>query len=285
MAIRIWTSESALYRTAQLIEQKEKELLAEGKPFNEAVLGAAEEYAVECAILKVNGSEVLDYVVDEGVQIHGGNGFSDEYVISKAYRDSRINRIFEGTNEINRLLTLDMTLKRAMKGKLDLMTPAMNVMKELMSIPDFGSDDETAFSAEKKLLANLKKAILLVAGAVVQKFMAKLDSEQEILMNIADMAIETFVAESALLRLLKRVDIEGESANALQADMVRVYLSDAADRINKYAKDAINSFAEGDEQRMMLLGIKRFTKAAPFNTKEARRRIADKLIAENKYIW
>ena len=285
MAIRIWTSESALYRTAQLIEQKEKELLAEGKPFNEAVLGAAEEYAVECAILKVNGSEVLDYVVDEGVQIHGGNGFSDEYVISKAYRDSRINRIFEGTNEINRLLTLDMTLKRAMKGKLDLMTPAMNVMKELMSIPDFGSDDETAFSAEKKLLANLKKAILLVAGAVVQKFMAKLDSEQEILMNIADMAIETFVAESALLRLLKRVDIEGESANALQADMVRVYLSDAADRINKYAKDAINSFAEGDEQRMMLLGIKRFTKAAPFNSKEARRRIADKLIAENKYIW
>lgn len=285
MAIRIWTSESALYRTAQLIEEKEKELIAAGKPFNEAVLGAAEEYAVECAILKVNGSEVLDYVVDEGVQIHGGNGFSDEYVISKAYRDSRINRIFEGTNEINRLLTLDMTLKRAMKGKLDLMTPAMNVMKELMSIPDFGSDDETTFSAEKKLVTNLKKAILLVAGAAVQKLMAKLDTEQEILMNIADMAIETFVAESALLRLMKRVEIEGESANALQADMVRVYLTDAADRINKYGKDAINSFAEGDEQRMMLLGIKRFTKAASYNTKEARRRIADKLIAENKYIW
>jgi alkylation response protein AidB-like acyl-CoA dehydrogenase len=285
IAIRIWTCESALYRTAQLIDEKEKELIAAGKPFNEAVLGAAEEYAVECAILKVNGSEVLDYVVDEGVQIHGGNGFSDEYIISKAYRDSRINRIFEGTNEINRLLTLDMTLKRAMKGKLDLMTPAMGVMKELMSIPDFGSDDETAFSAEKKLVINLKKAILLVAGAAVQKFMTKLDSEQEILMNIADMAIETYVAESSLLRLMKRVEIEGESANALQADMVRVYLTDAADRINKYAKDAINSFAEGDEQRMMLLGIKRFTKAAPYNTKEARRRIADKLIAENKYIW
>jgi alkylation response protein AidB-like acyl-CoA dehydrogenase len=285
MAIRTWTCESALYRTAQLIDEKEKELVAAGKPFNEAVLGAAEEYAVECAILKVNGSEVLDYVVDEGVQIHGGNGFSDEYVISKAYRDSRINRIFEGTNEINRLLTLDMTLKRAMKGKLDLMTPAMNVMKELMSIPDFGSDDETPFSAEKKLVNNLKKAILLVAGAAVQKFMAKLDSEQELLMHIADMAIETFVAESSLLRLQKRIAIEGESANALQADIVRTYLTDAADRINKYAKDAINSFAEGDEQRMMLLGIKRFTKAAPYNTKEARRRIADKLIAENKYIW
>jgi alkylation response protein AidB-like acyl-CoA dehydrogenase len=285
MAVRIWTCESALYRTAQLIDEKERELLAAGKPFNEAVLGAAEEYAVECAILKVNGSEVLDYVVDEGVQIHGGNGFSDEYVISKAYRDSRINRIFEGTNEINRLLTLDMTLKRAMKGKLDLMNPAMNVMKELMSIPDFGSEDETAFSAEKKVITNLKKAILLVAGAAVQKFMTKLDTEQELLMHIADMAIETFVAESALLRLLKRVDIEGENANALQADIVRIYITDAADRINKYAKDAINSFAEGDEQRMMLLGIKRFTKTAPYNTKDARRRIADKLIAENKYIW
>ena len=283
MAIRIWVNESALYRTAQLIDEKEKELLAAGKPFNEALLGAAEEYAVECAILKVGGSEALDYVVDEGVQIHGGNGFSDEYVISKAYRDSRINRIFEGTNEINRLLTLDMTLKRAMKGRLDLMNPAMNVMKELMSIPDFGSDDETPYSAEKKQILNLKKAILLVAGAAAQKLMAKLEGEQEILMNIADMAIETFLAESALLRLLKRLEIEGEASNALQADIVKTYLYDAADRINKYAKDAINSFAEGDEQRMMLLGIKRFTKAAAVNTKDARRRIADKLLADNKY--
>ncbi|WP_143308129.1 acyl-CoA dehydrogenase family protein [Chitinophaga vietnamensis] len=283
MAIRTWTSESALFRTAQLIDDKEKELLAAGKPFNEALLGAAEEYAVECAILKVNGSEVLDFVVDEGVQIHGGNGFSDEYVISKAYRDSRINRIFEGTNEINRLLTLDMTLKRALKGKLDLMTPAMNVMKELMSIPDFGSDDETAFSKEKKLVANFKKAILMTAGAAAQKLMAKLENEQEILMDIADMAIETFVAESALLRLIKLSEKQGESAAALQADMVRVYLYDAADRINKSGKDAINAFAEGDEQRMMLLGLKRFTKADPLNTKDARRRIADKLISDNRY--
>ncbi|NSL89728.1 acyl-CoA dehydrogenase [Chitinophaga sp. Mgbs1] len=285
MAIRTWTSESALFRTAQLIDEKEKELFAAGKPFNEALLGAAEEYAVECAILKVNGSEVLDYVVDEGVQIHGGNGFSDEYIISKAYRDSRINRIFEGTNEINRLLTLDMTLKRAMKGKLDLMTPAMNVMKELMSIPDFGSDDETAFSKEKKLIANFKKAILMTAGAAAQKLMMKLETEQEVLMDIADMAIETFVAESALLRLIKLSNSKGEAAAALQADIVRTYLYDAADRINKSGKDAINAFAEGDEQRMMLLGLKRFTKAEPFNAKEARRRIAEKLIAENKYTW
>ncbi|ACU58536.1 acyl-CoA dehydrogenase family protein [Chitinophaga pinensis] len=285
MVIRNWVCESALYRTAQLIDDKEKELLAAGKPFAEALLGAAEEYAVECAILKVAGSEALDFSVDEGVQIHGGNGFSDEYVISKAYRDSRINRIFEGTNEINRLLALDMTLKRALKGRLDLMNPAMNVMKELMSIPDFGNEDETPFAAEKKVVANFKKAILLVAGGAVQKLMQNLQNEQEILMNIADMAIETFAAESALLRLLKRIELEGETVNALQADIVRTYINDAADRINKYGKDAINSFGSGDEQRMMLLGIKRFTKTAPFNTRDARRRIADKLIAENKYAW
>jgi alkylation response protein AidB-like acyl-CoA dehydrogenase len=285
MVIRNWVCESALYRTAQLIDDKEKELLASGKPFAEALLGAAEEYAVECAILKVAGSEALDFAVDEGVQIHGGNGFSDEYVISKAYRDSRINRIFEGTNEINRLLILDMTLKRAMKGRLDLMTPAMNVMKELMSIPDFGSDDETLFAAEKKMIINFKKAILLVAGGAVQKLMQNIQNEQEILMNIADMAIETFNAESALLRLQKRTELEGEAANVLQTDIVRTYINDAADRINKYAKDAINAFGSGDEQRMMLLGVKRFTKTAPFNTRDARRRIADKLIAENKYVW
>lgn len=283
MAIRTWVCESALFRTAQLIDDKERELLTAGKPFNEALLGAAEEYAVECAMLKVNGSEVLDFVVDEGVQIHGGNGFSDEYIISKAYRDSRINRIFEGTNEINRLLTLDMTLKRAMKGKLDLMGPAMNVMKELMSIPDFGNDDETAFSKEKKLVNNFKKAILMVAGGAAQKLMTKLEGEQEILMDIADMAIETFVIESALLRLIKLTEKGGEAAAALQADMVQTYIADAADRINKSGKNAINAFAEGDEQRMMLLGLKRFTKTDPYNTKDARRRIADKLIAENKY--
>lgn len=285
MAIRTWSSEAALFRTAQLIDDKERELLAAGKPFNEALLGAAEEYAVECAILKVNGSEVLDFVVDEGVQIHGGNGFSDEYIISKAYRDSRINRIFEGTNEINRLLTLDMTLKRAMKGKIDLMNPAMNVLKELMDIPDFGNDDETPFAKEKKLIANFKKAILMTAGAAAQKLMTKLENEQEVLMDIADMAIETFVAESALLRLIKLTNNKGEDAASLQADMVRTYLYDAADKINKSGKDAINAFAEGDEQRMMLLGLKRFTKAEAFNSKDARRRIADKLISDNKYTW
>ncbi len=285
MAIRIWVAESGLYRAAKWIDDKEKELVESGKPFNEALLGAAEEYAIECAILKVFGSEVLDFVVDEGVQVHGGNGFSEEYEIAKAYRDSRINRIYEGTNEINRLLTLDMTLKRAMKGKLDLMTPAMAVQKELMSIPDFGSEDEGAFAKELKYISNFKKAILMTAGAAVQKLMMKLDQEQEVLMNIADMAIETFHCESILLRVMKLVEQTGENANSLNVDMMRTYIYDAADRINKSAKDALNSFAEGDELRMMHIGIKRFTKVEPFNTKEARRRIADKLIEERKYCF
>jgi alkylation response protein AidB-like acyl-CoA dehydrogenase len=281
-AIRIWVSESALYRTAKWIDDKENELEAAGKSFAEAHLAAAEEYAIECAMLKVDGSEVLDYIVDEGVQIHGGNGFSDEYMISRAYRDSRINRIYEGTNEINRLLTVDMMLKRAMKGKLDLMGPAMAVSKELMSIPDFGSEEEGAFAAEKKAVLNMKKSILMVAGAAVQKLMMNLSKEQEILMNIADMAIATFHAESALLRVIKMSD-KSADASSVQTDIMRVYLNDAVDAVNKAGKEAINAFADGDEQRMMLLGLKRFTKMQPFNSKEARRRIADKMIADNKY--
>lgn len=285
MAIRLYVAESSLYRTAKWIDEKEHELLAEGKSFAEALLGGAEEYAIECAALKVYGSEVLDFIVDEGVQIHGGNGFSAEYNISRAYRDSRINRIYEGTNEINRLLTLDMTLKRAMGGRLDLMGPAMAVQKELMSIPDFGAEDEQPFAKEQKLVANLKKAILMTAGAAVQKLMMKIESEQEVLMNIADMAIETFNAESVLLRVMKLAEQKGEAACANQLDIMRTYLYDAADKVNKSGKDAINSFAEGDEQRMILMGLKRFTKAEPFNSKDARRRIADTMIEAGKYCF
>lgn len=285
MAIKVFVTESALYRTAKWIDEKEHELLSEGKPFSEALLGGAEEYAIECAMLKVYGSEVLDYVVDEGVQVHGGNGFSAEYNISRAYRDSRINRIYEGTNEINRLLVLDMTLKRAMGGRLDLMGPAMAVQKELMSIPDFGAEDETAFAKERKLVANLKKAILMTSGAAVQKLMMKIESEQEVLMNIADMAIETFNAESVLLRVIKMVEQKGEAACQDHLDIMRTYLYNAADKVNKSGKDAVNSFADGDEQRMILMGLKRFTKAEPFNSKDARRRIADKMIAEGSYCF
>jgi hypothetical protein len=282
MAIRNFTAESALYRTAKLIDDKEHELQEAGKPFNEAVLGAAEEYAIECAILKVNGSEVADYCVDEGVQIHGGNGFSAEYNISRAYRDSRINRIYEGTNEINRLLTVDMTLKRAMQGRLNIMGPAMKVSQELMSIPDFGEEDEAAFTQEIKLVNGFKKTILLTAGAAAQKLMMKLESEQEILMSIADMAIDTYLAESLLLRVMKLSE-RGDANFSIYQDILNVFLYDAADRIHKSGKDAINAFAEGDEQRMILMGLKRFTKAQPFNSKEARRRIADHLISNKAY--
>lgn len=283
MAIRMWVGETALYRVSKNIDEQEQEMLKAGKTLSEALLGAAEEYAIECAILKVFGSEVLDFVVDEGVQVHGGNGYSDEYQISKAYRDSRINRIYEGTNEINRLLTVDMVLKRAMKGKLDLMGPAMAVQSELMSIPDFGSDEEVPFAKEKKAIANFKKCILMVAGAAVQKLMMTLSKEQEILMNIADMSIITYHAESALLRLEKLTALKGEAATSVQADIVKTYIYDAADAINKAGKDALNAFAEGDELRMMNIGLKRFTKVDAFNTKDARRRICAQLVADNGY--
>jgi alkylation response protein AidB-like acyl-CoA dehydrogenase len=283
MAIKMWVGETALYRVSRNIDEMEAELSASGKNLSESLLGAAEEYAIECAILKVFGSETLDFVVDEGLQVHGGNGYSDEYTISKAYRDSRINRIYEGTNEINRLLTVDMVLKRAMKGKLDLMGPAMSVQQELMSIPDFGAEEEGAFVKEKKAIANFKKCILMVAGAAVQKLMMTLNKEQEILMNIADMSIITYHAESALLRLEKLATQKGEAATSIQADIMRTYIYDAADAINKAGKDALNSFAEGDELKMMHIGLKRFTKVDPFNTKEARRRICAQLVADDGY--
>ena len=285
MAILCWVSEAGVFRASKWIDDKETESLADGVAKGKALLGAAEEYAIECAITKVFGSEVLDFCVDECLQIHGGNGFSAEYIISRAYQDSRINRIFEGTNEINRLLIVDMMLKRAMKGKLDLMSAAMNVSKELMSIPDFSNDDESPFAKEKKYIVNFKKAILLVAGAAVQKLMMKLDKEQEVLMNIADMTIQTYMAESALLRAMKLADIKGEEAVSLPLDIARTFIYDAADRINKAGKDAINSFAEGDELRMMAIGLKRFTKLDAYNTKDARRRIADKMIEQEKYAF
>jgi len=213
VATHIFASESAHYRASQNIDDAYNAFVAGGMDSGKARLKALEEFAIECAILKVHGSEVLDYSVDEGVQIYGGMGFSAEGPMDRAYRDARINRIFEGTNEINRLLTIDMLLKRAMKGHLDLMNPAMAVQKELMSIPDFGSDDDTAlFAKEKKALRNLKKAGLMVSGAAVQKFMMKLSEEQEILMNLADMLIEGYAAESVLLRVEKLISMRGEQA-------------------------------------------------------------------------
>lgn len=284
-AIRIFACESAIFRCAQNMEDAIKALIASGMDEGKAKLKGVEQFAVEAAILKVNGSEVLDYVTDEGVQIYGGMGYSADAPMDRAYRDSRINRIFEGTNEINRMLTVDMMLKRAMKGELDLMGPAQKVVAELMQIPDFGTGDDEPFAKEKKYLANFKKAVLMVAGSAVQKLMMQLAKEQEVLMNIADMLIDLYVSESMLLRVEKLTGIKGEAACAEQIDMARVFLYDAAARIHKAGGDAINSFADGDEQRMMLMGLKRFTKVEPLNVKEARRRIAEKLISENKYFY
>lgn len=285
MAIRIYALESAMYRTGMDIQHSEDFLKSKGKSYNEYIMGAAEEFAVECAMLKVAGSEMLNYVVDEGVQVLGGYGFSADFPMDRAYRDSRINRIFEGTNEINRLLTVDMLVKRALKGKIDLLTPAMAVQKELMSIPDFESAEPTLFSEEHKAVQNLKKAILTVAGFAVQKYMQNLAEEQEVIMHIADMLIETYLAESALLRVEKNVDIKGEQAMEHEILMVKTLLFDTVERVSYHGKNAVNAIAEGDEQRMLLMGIKRFAKYIQVNTKESRRKIASKLIEANDYVF
>jgi alkylation response protein AidB-like acyl-CoA dehydrogenase len=284
-AVRTFACESAAYRASQNIEDAIHALIAGGMDEAKAKLKGIEQFAVECAILKVHGSEVLNYVVDEGVQVYGGMGYSAEAPMDRAYRDARINRIFEGTNEINRMLIIDMVLKRAMKGELDLMGSAQKVASELMGIPDMSEPDDTLFAYEKQLIVNYKKAILMVAGAAVQKLMTTLSKEQEIIMNIADMAIETYVAESVLLRVEKLVGMRGEAACEAQLAMMRVYLNDACDKIGIYGKEALNSFAEGDELRMMLMGLKRFTKQQPFNPKAARQVVAEKLIAANKYCF
>jgi len=286
MATQIYASETACYRAGQNIDDAIESLIAGGMDESEAKLKGVEQFAIECAIMKVHGSEVLDFVVDESLQIFGGMGYSADAPMERAYRDSRINRIFEGTNEINRMLIVDMLLKKAMKGELDLMGPAQSVAKEIMSIPTFGGDDQdTLFAAEKKVLANLKKAVLMIAGAAVQKFMMKLSHEQEILMNIADMIIEIYAAESTLLRVEKLIDTKGEAAVSLQKDMAMIYLNRAVEIAQVAGRQAITSFAEGDELRVMLMGLKRFTKIEPMNLKDARRRVADACLQENKYIF
>lgn len=285
MAIRNFAVESAAYRAGQNIDDTFESMVAGGMDTAQAKLKSTEQFAIECAILKVWGSEMLDFIVDEGVQVYGGMGFSADAPMERAYRDSRINRIFEGTNEVNRLLIVDMLLKRAMKGELDLMGPAQAVAGELMSIPEFGEEDTALFAYEKKLLANLKKVGLLIAGAAVQKLMMTLSKEQEILMNIADIIGYVYVAESTLLRVEKLVEMKGEEAVKGQIDIARVYLNDAVDQVYLAGKNALYSFGEGDELKMMLVGLRRFTKAEPFNNKEARQRIAKQLIEANKYCY
>jgi len=284
MAVKVFASESACYRAGQNIDDAAHALQASGMDSAKAKLKSLEEFAIECAIMKVHGSEVLDFVVDEGVQIYGGMGFSAEGPMDRAYRDARINRIFEGTNEINRMLTIDMLLKRAMKGSIDLMTPAMNVQKELMAIPDFGAaEEEGIFVKEKKVIANLKKAGLMVAGAAVQKFMMKLSDEQEVLMNLADVMIEAYVAESTLLRVEKLISLRGEKAAEVEKEMAMIYLHDAVEKGASAARQAVMAFAEGDELKLMLMGLKRFTKVDAYNLKEARRKVANHVIEKGQY--
>ncbi len=285
MAVRNFAVESAAYRAGQNIDDAYDALVAGGMDANRAKLKATEQFAIECAILKVWGSEMLDYVVDEGVQVYGGMGYSADAPMERAYRDSRINRIFEGTNEVNRLLIVDMLLKRALKGELDLMGPAQAVAGELMSIPDFGTEDDALFVREKKVLANLKKVGLMVAGAAVQKLMMTLQKEQEILMNIADIVGYVYLAESMLLRVEKLVSRRGEDAVKGQLDMARIYLHAAVDEVYLVGKEALCSFAEGDELNMMLAGLRRFTKVQPYNAREARQRVARQLIDANGYCF
>ncbi|MBU1677892.1 MAG: acyl-CoA dehydrogenase family protein [Bacteroidetes bacterium] len=284
-AIRIFVSESATMRTSGLINDKEHELIASGKSYSEAMIGAAEEYAIEAAMLKVFGSEVLDYVVDETVQIHGGYGYSEEYPAARGYRDSRINRIFEGTNEINRLLTVDMLVKRSMKGRLNLLGPAAAIQKELMSIPEFGEQPTGVLEREMQAIKNAKKAILMIAGFAVQKFMQKLSDEQEIIMNLTDMLIEVFTSESAILRSQKLSTLRNEADVLPYVEMTQTYVNDAINRINFYGKQAIAASAEGDELKLLLLGLKRYTKFDTLNTTKLRRNIADRLIAANRYCF
>ncbi len=286
-AIRIFAGESALYRVSQQIQDMNKQLMAEGKSFAEAKLLSAEEYAIECALLKFLGSETLDYTVDEVVQIHGGMGYSEETLAPRMYRDSRINRIYEGTNEINRLLSVDMLLRRATKGALDIVGPAWNVQKELSGMPSL--DQPTGeYGQEIKAVADFKKLVLMVAGAAAKDQMdgkINLKSEQEILMNVADMLGDLLQAESTLLRVQKlRAEGRGKHDLSVYDAALRVYLHDATARMAKNATDAVASFVEGDLLRTFTMGIKRFTKYPPQNVKRLRRLVADLQISANDYV-
>lgn len=287
MATRTWAGESACYRAGMDINEKVNDLIASGMVPAQAKLKGIEQFAIECAILKVHGSEVLDYVVDEGLQVYGGMGFSADAPMERAYRDARITRIYEGTNEINRLLVVGTVFKRAIKGELDLLGPAKAVGKELTSIPSFEKPDASIpFANEKDTLKKLKKALLMVAGKAAETFGPKLNHEQEILMNIADMAIEIYVAESAILRAEKLMEMKGAEEVESQINMAKLYLYRATDIVNVNGKEAIASFTKGDEQKVMLMGLKRFTKATELvNVKALRRQIADTMIAKNSYAF
>lgn len=285
MAMNAYAGESATYRAAADIENRIKIRVSEGNSHQEAELKGVEEFAIECSILKVAVSEDVQNCTDEGIQIFGGMGFSEDAPMESAWRDARIARIYEGTNEINRMLSVGMLVKKAMKGHVDLLGPAMAVADELMGIPSFDVPDYSElFAEEKEMIAKLKKVFLMVAGAAVQKYGPELESHQQLLMAAADILIEIYMAESTLLRTEKLAKKEGAEKVQEQIAMAQLYLYHAVDTINQKGKEGIVSFAEGDEQRMMLMGLRRFTKYVNMpNVVALREKIAAKLIADNKY--
>lgn len=285
IATNLYADETAVYRAAADIERRIKIREEAGNSHQEAELKGVEEFAIECSILKVSVSEDVQHCTDEGIQIYGGMGFSAETPMESAWRDARIARIYEGTNEINRMLAVGMLVKKAMKGHLDLLKPAMAVADELTGIPSFDTPDYSeVLSEEKDMISKLKKVFLMVAGSAVQKFGPDLEKHQQIIMAASDILIQIYMAESTILRTQKNVKRMGEESQKTQIAMSQLYLYNAVDIISKKAKEAIVSFAEGDEQKMMLMGLKRFTKYQNMpNVVALRNQIADKVSSENKY--
>ena len=287
MATNTYAGEAASYRAAKDIEDRINQRLANGNSHSEAELKGVEEYAIECSILKVTVSEDIQACADEGIQIFGGMGFSEETPMEAAWRDSRISRIYEGTNEINKMLSVGMLIKKAMKGHVDLLGPATAVGEELMGIPSFDTPDYSElFAEEKEMISKLKKVFLMVAGAAIQKFGPDLEKHQQLLLAAANILNEVYMAESTLLRAEKNTKRFGEDAQEGQIAMARLYLYNAVDIVIKNGREGIVSFSEGDEQRMLLMGLKRFTKYANYpNVIELRNLIAEKLKAENRYCF
>jgi alkylation response protein AidB-like acyl-CoA dehydrogenase len=284
MAIRTWVGEAMIYRTLGMIEEG-LGAVADSKDMD-ARLKAIEEYAAECSIIKVALSEYCDYVTDEMVQIFGGYGYSADYPAERAYRDTRINRIFEGTNEINRMLIPGRLMKAALSGRLALLPAAQALMDEILS-PSMASFDldESLLATEQKLAQNAKKVALMTLGTAAQKYMMGLSEQQEILMSVADIIMDTYAMESAILRTKKMAAAHGENAAAQYAEMTRVFCNDAVERIEAEAKNTLAAMAEGDELRTLLAALRRFTKMTPMNTVAARQKIANAMIEANRYVY
>jgi len=283
MATLIYVGESLVYRTVGMMDAALNEIDKSESDALKETRKAIEEYAVECSIIKVWGSEMIDYIVDETVQIYAGYGFVEEYPAERAYRDARINRIFEGTNEINRLIITGFLLKRAMSGQLPLMPAIKKLMDEVLSGPTIGEEIEGPLAEERKLVMQAKKLGLFAAGSATQKYMQAIQEQQEIMGAIADMTIETYAMESAVLRTQKLVDSKGERNAAIALAMTRVYLTQAMEKIEAAAKKVIAAVAEGDMLRTQLAILRRLAKHEPFNTVELRQQIAQHVIEVGKY--